>query len=250
MPGRPDPALPGRLRSRRGGGPGRRARTGRAHAAGPGSPSLGDVWDRDPDEPTSDPDSQARYRRAYGRFTRNFVVQGTGAEWALCWIADLRNRLWRLGEQGALDDRPHLVFFLHDEVVVHAPEGLADAVAAEVAEAATAAGRLLFRELPVDFPLNVSVVRLPRVHDTERQGLITPYIATARAQGAVAYVGEGRNRWPAAHVDDVARLYALALEHAAPGQTKTRLERRVSLSATGDPDRIRTDDLHLDRVAC
>ena len=42
---------------------------------------------------------------------------------------------------------------------MHAPAGLADAVAAEVAEAATAAGRLLFRELPVDFPLNVSVVR-------------------------------------------------------------------------------------------
>lgn len=69
----------------------------------------------------------------------------------------------------------------------------------------------------LDAGVNVSVVRLPQVHDTERQGLITPYIATARAQGMVAYVGEGRNRWPAAHVADVARLYALALEHAAPG---------------------------------
>ena len=68
---------------------------------GRGSPGLGDAWDRDPDDPPADPDSQARHRRAYGRFTRNFVVQGTGAEWALCWIADLRNRLWRLG-----DDRP------------------------------------------------------------------------------------------------------------------------------------------------
>ena len=68
---------------------------------GRGSPTLGDAWDRDPDDPPADPDSQARHRRAYGRFTRNFVVQGTGAEWALCWIADLRNRLWRLG-----GDRP------------------------------------------------------------------------------------------------------------------------------------------------
>ena len=68
---------------------------------GRGSPdlmsSLGEAWDRDPDDPPADPDSQTRRRRAYGRFTRNFVVQGTGAEWALCWIADLRNRLWRLG---------------------------------------------------------------------------------------------------------------------------------------------------------
>jgi DNA polymerase-1 len=86
------------------------------------------------------------------------VVQGTGAEWALCWIADLRNRLWRLGGSGALDERPHLVFFLHDEVVVHAPVALADAVAAEVTAAAARAGTLLFRDFPVDFPLNVSVV--------------------------------------------------------------------------------------------
>src|SRR4029453_17638950 len=69
-----------------------------------------------------------RHRRAWGRFTRNFVVQGTGAEWALCWLADLRNRLWRLGEEGR---RPHLVFFLHDEVLVHTPVELADAVIEE-----------------------------------------------------------------------------------------------------------------------
>jgi DNA polymerase-1 len=51
------------------------------------------------------------------------------------------------------------VFFLHDEVVVHAPADLADAVATEVTAAAATAGSLLFRELSVDFPLNVSVVR-------------------------------------------------------------------------------------------
>jgi DNA polymerase family A len=114
-----------------------------------------------PDEPPADPGpspERERRRRAWGRFTRNFVVQGTGAEWALCWIADLRNRLWRLGPDGPAE-RPHLVFFLHDEVVVHAPEALAEAVAEEARAAAAAAGRLLFGEFPVDFPLDVAVVR-------------------------------------------------------------------------------------------
>ncbi|WP_242653835.1 bifunctional 3'-5' exonuclease/DNA polymerase [Klenkia soli] len=97
-------------------------------------------------------------RRAWGRFTRNFVVQGTGAEWASCWLADLRNRLWRIGE-GGLTDRPHLVFFLHDEVVVHTPVGLADDVVSAVRASAVEAGRLLFGGFPVDFPLDVAVVR-------------------------------------------------------------------------------------------
>jgi len=64
--------------------------------------------------------------------------------------------------------------------------------------------------------VNVSVVRLPQVHDPVAQGLITPAIATYRAKGASAYIGEGRNRWPAAHVSDVARLYKLAFERAEP----------------------------------
>ena len=122
-------------------------------------PALGGSWDESPDAPPDDLEQQDRHRRAYGRFTRNFVVQGTGAEWALCWIADLRNRLWELGASGPVDARPHLVFFLHDEVVVHCPAELAETVAHEVVEAATVAGALLFRDVAVDFPLNVSVVR-------------------------------------------------------------------------------------------
>ncbi len=65
--------------------------------------------------------------------------------------------------------------------------------------------------------VNVSVVRLPQVHDTAKQGLISPYIAVAKGKGRVGYVGEGSNRWSAEHVGDVARLYALALAHAEPG---------------------------------
>jgi nucleoside-diphosphate-sugar epimerase len=60
--------------------------------------------------------------------------------------------------------------------------------------------------------VNVSVVRLPQVHDAFRQGLITPLIGIAREKGVLTYVGEGRNRWPAGHVSDVARLYRLAVE--------------------------------------
>jgi DNA polymerase-1 len=110
-----------------------------------------------PDEGGSREDRD-RHRRAWGRFTRNFVVQGTGAEWALCWLADLRNRLWRLGDAGTVSERAHLVFFLHDEVVVHTPAELADDVIDAVRRASAEAGRLLFGGFPVDFPLDVSVV--------------------------------------------------------------------------------------------
>jgi nucleoside-diphosphate-sugar epimerase len=64
--------------------------------------------------------------------------------------------------------------------------------------------------------VNVSVVRLPQVHDTVKQGLITPTIQMYREKGVCAYVGDGGNRWPAAHYLDVARLYRLAIEKAEP----------------------------------
>ena len=65
--------------------------------------------------------------------------------------------------------------------------------------------------------VDVRVVRLPQVHDTVKQGLITPFIDMSREKGLCAYVGEGENRWPAAHVLDVARLYALALDRGSKG---------------------------------
>src|SRR6202020_2000377 len=65
--------------------------------------------------------------------------------------------------------------------------------------------------------VNVSVVRLPQVHNTVKQGLITYAVQVAREKGVSAYLGEGRNRWPAANVQDVAHLYRLALEKREAG---------------------------------
>jgi nucleoside-diphosphate-sugar epimerase len=60
--------------------------------------------------------------------------------------------------------------------------------------------------------VRVSVIRLPQVHNTVKQGLVSSAIAIAREKGVSAYVGSGQNRWAAAHVLDVARLYRLVLE--------------------------------------
>jgi nucleoside-diphosphate-sugar epimerase len=65
--------------------------------------------------------------------------------------------------------------------------------------------------------VNTSVVRLPQVHDTRKQGLVPYLLGVARAKGVSAYIGGGSNRWPAAHVSDVAQLYRLAFEKADPG---------------------------------
>ncbi|MBR8122896.1 SDR family oxidoreductase [Burkholderia multivorans] len=96
-----------------------------------------------------------------------------------------------------------------------------------------APGRLATEDddVPPDFPfprvseqtaralkgVRTAVVRLPQVHDTVRQGLLTYAVAVAREKGVSAYVGEGRNRWAAAHISDVARLYRLALEKNEAG---------------------------------
>jgi nucleoside-diphosphate-sugar epimerase len=65
--------------------------------------------------------------------------------------------------------------------------------------------------------IRVSVVRLPQVHDTRKQGLVTFAIAVAREKGVSAYVGDGLNRWAAVHVLDAARLYRLAIEKQETG---------------------------------
>ena len=66
--------------------------------------------------------------------------------------------------------------------------------------------------------VRVSVVRLPQVHDQNKQGLITFLIDLAREKGVSAFVGDGKNRWSAAHLSDTVRLYQLALEKGAAGR--------------------------------
>jgi nucleoside-diphosphate-sugar epimerase len=78
--------------------------------------------------------------------------------------------------------------------------------------------------------VKTSVMRLPQVHDPVKQGLVTYLVALAREKGVSAYVEEGLNRWSAAHVLDVARLYRLALEkHESGGRYHAVAEEGVPL---------------------
>ena len=88
--------------------------------------------------------------RARGRFARNFVVQGSAADWALLLLAALRRACAPLAAE--------LVFFQHDEVIVHCPEEEAATVVAAIREAAELAGRLTFGATPVRFPFTTAVV--------------------------------------------------------------------------------------------
>jgi DNA polymerase-1 len=149
---------------------------------GRSSPPPPDSWQELQDNASEQGSSETDERRArsqsrdWGRFTRNFIVQGTAAEWALCWMGEVRRELMGLaarntpsvqtvdliedatGRSSPFAGAPHLVFFLHDEIIVHAPAALADEVQQIVIEAAHRAGRLLFGNFPVDFLLTSVVV--------------------------------------------------------------------------------------------
>ncbi|MGW9030753.1 bifunctional 3'-5' exonuclease/DNA polymerase [Streptomyces sp. NPDC055722] len=88
--------------------------------------------------------------RARGRFARNFVVQGSAADWALLMLAALR--------RSCADLAAELVFFQHDEVIVHCPAQEADTVVAAIQEASDVAMRLTFGETPVRIPFTTAVV--------------------------------------------------------------------------------------------
>jgi hypothetical protein len=129
-------------------------------------------------EESGDPDGErdpaaGRAARARGRFTRNFVVQASAADWALVLLAGLRSRLSNISASaatpvmmppaadspaGAYAWGPHLVFFQHDEVLVHCPAALADSVVSAIEAAADAAGQMVFGETGVRFPMTTAVV--------------------------------------------------------------------------------------------
>jgi DNA polymerase-1 len=111
-------------------------------------PPPGASWQGDP-ESGAVPDGS---RAARGRFTRNFVIQASAADWALALLAVLRGELRTLG------GGPALVFFQHDEVIVHTPEPLAGQVAEAVTAAGRAATRMVFGDTAVQFPLGIATV--------------------------------------------------------------------------------------------
>ncbi|HEY6275539.1 MAG TPA: bifunctional 3'-5' exonuclease/DNA polymerase [Streptosporangiaceae bacterium] len=133
------------------------------------------------DEPDAEEARAGRSLRARGRFTRNFVVQASAADWAIVLLAGLRRRLAAMclpndGVAPGPDQAPEpstaavkparsrprdaaeLVFFQHDEVIVHCQESLAGPVVEAVGAAAAEAGRLVFGPTPVRFPVTTAVV--------------------------------------------------------------------------------------------
>ncbi len=130
------------------------AGAGEAAAEEAGIPVAADDTDERGTDPRADrpwvPGYASSDARARGRFARNFVVQGSAADWALLLLAALRRT--------CADMAAELVFFQHDEVIVHCPAEEADAVVAAIREAAALAGRLTFGETPVRFPFSTAVV--------------------------------------------------------------------------------------------
>lgn len=138
------------------------ARTGEAGGAvssflGRGSPEPSAEWRRsqraDSAEAQRAADAAARSR---GRFTRNFVVQSTAAEWALCWLGELRRGINAARTEGI--DLGQMVMFLHDEVMLHVPKEHAQRASDLVETSARAAAELLFGSVPVDFPVGIAIV--------------------------------------------------------------------------------------------
>ncbi|MGP4011684.1 bifunctional 3'-5' exonuclease/DNA polymerase [Streptomyces sp. 4N124] len=125
-----------------------------AGATDAGTEEAGIPQDDPADAPSGDdawvPGYASTNARARGRFARNFVVQGSAADWTLLLLAALR--------QACADMAAELVFFQHDEVIVHCPEEEAETVVAAIREASDLAGRLTFGETPVRFPFTTAVV--------------------------------------------------------------------------------------------
>jgi len=119
-------------------------------------PPPGDYWEavrigRQQDATDAERRRADRLAGDRGRFTRNFVVQASAADWAAVWLAGLRSTLGDV--PGA-----ELVFFQHDELIVHVPSVDVDRVAALIEDAADAARRMVFPGSAVATPVRPVIV--------------------------------------------------------------------------------------------
>ncbi|CAG7621696.1 SDR family oxidoreductase [Actinacidiphila bryophytorum] len=129
-----------------------------------------------------------------------------------------------MGEALAGSDRP---FALASGVLGLAPGRVAteaDGLGAD-AEGSTPGGGLSLRRATARYVVDLaergvrsSVVGLaPSIHGEGDHGFMASLVAVARDKGLAGYLGDGSQRWPAAHVADAARLFRLALEKAPAG---------------------------------